>query len=489
MGDKCVCIKSLSAYGIGMRGIVTSLKATASKSSSACTIIDMEDATSTGAEIGIRPNVYDILEFKTGLHEGIGSPKLPKLLGESAHDEYVRVMSEIISKMHIDQNTGKISAKSGMYAGLDRLLPSLSHSAARLARSLSSGSPVVVRFHNDGDGSSGAIALYKAVKQLADQKLCVSSTVSWRMNRGISYSMESVSDDAAYFSLYSSAEKPLVVIIDFGTSDESDDAMSYADGKIDIIWIDHHPIPKGFRKEGVFEYINPWDIGSDSNLTAGVLGCILASLLSGESYDDMEKASLTSDYSAYADPEDESSKSTAALLDFLTSNNGMGRGKKATPKQIISILDDSEKRDETLRLISNAFEESIKEGIRTMERYVTTSGVPVNVVDFNRITVLGFGYPPMGKYSSRLHDRLEHEAGAGAITVVHGGSYISLRISKSISGSVLILERIEELKGLESLNVTGGGHNEAASIKCDPKQIDDVIESLLAVLSAVKPPA
>jgi RecJ-like exonuclease len=121
--------------------------------------------------------------------------------------------------------------------------------------------------------------------------------------------------------------------------------------------------------------------------------------------------------------------------------------------------------------------------MQTMRKYSTTSGVPVRVVDFDKVASLGFGYPPMGKYSSKLHDRIEREAGKGTITIVIGGSYISLRISKSISGMVSILERIEELKGLESLSITGGGHNEAASIKCEPSQMDDVVESLLAALS------
>ncbi len=467
-----------------MKGIITSLKVTASKSGSACTIIDASAVTSTNAEIGMRPNLYDIIEFKTGQHEGMGSPKLPKLVSESTSAEYTTAISAMVNAMQLGQKMDMALPKCGRYAALRPLLPGLGRAAERVARSIASGSPIAVRFHNDGDGSSGAIALYRAIKSIAEKGLCVASSVSWRMNRGISYSMESISDDMAYFSSYSSAEKPLVVIIDFGTSDESADAVEYAHGKIDILWLDHHPIPKGFSKGSVMEYVNPWDVGGDSNLTAGVLGCMLAQLLSGESYDDMENASLISDYSTYADATDESAKSTAALLDFLTSNNGMAHGKKATPKQMLSILDDPEERAEAARFIANSFEESIKEGMNTMKRYLTERGVAVNVVDFDRVAALGFGYPPMGKYSSKLHDRLEREsAGRGAITIVRGGSYISMRISKSISGSVSILERIEELKGMESLSITGGGHNEAASIRCTPGQMDEVVQSLLDVLS------
>ncbi len=466
-----------------MKSIITSLKVTASNAGTACTVIDTDKYASISTEIGIRPNLYDIIEFSTGMHDGLGSPKLPKLLGESAREECNRVVTGIIGRMHLGENVALLSNKESKYPGLGALFPAIARSAERLARSIATGSPVVVRFHNDGDGSSGAIALYKAVRALAEKGMGVGGSVSWRINRGISYSMESVSDDAAYFSSYNSAEKPLVVIIDFGTSDESAEAIAYAEGKIDILWLDHHPIPKTFMKSSILEYVNPWDVGGDSNLTAGVLGCMLATALSGEDYSDMEAASLISDYSAYADQEDESAKSTAALLDFFTSNNGMGRGKKATPKQILSILDDDEARAEASRFISNAFEESIREGMQTMRKYSTTSGVPVRVVDFDKVASLGFGYPPMGKYSSKLHDRIEREAGKGTITIVIGGSYISLRISKSISGMVSILERIEELKGLESLSITGGGHNEAASIKCEPSQMDDVVESLLAALS------
>ena len=470
-----------------MKGIITSLKVTTSRSGSACTIIDTEEHASANTEIGMRPNLYDVIEFKTGQHEGIGSLKLPKLVRESAQAEYANAVEGVIGRMHLKENAAILSGKEGKYAGLDALAPAIMRAADRVARSIASGSPIVVRFHNDGDGSSGAIALYKAISSLAKAGLGVAAPVSWRMNRGISYSMESVSDDMAYFSSYSSAEKPLVVIIDFGTSEESAEAMAYAEGRIDIVWLDHHPIPKGFRKESVLEYVNPWNVGSDSDLTAGVLGCMLASVLSGEDYADMEAASLVSDYSVYADPGDEAARSTAALLDFFTSNGGMARGKKATPKQILGILGDDEARAEASQFIDNAFDESIREGMQTMKKYSTAEGVPVRVVDFDRVASLGFGYPPMGKYSSKLHDRLEREAGTGTITIVRGGSYISLRISKSISGMVSILERIEELKGLESLGITGGGHNEAASIRCAPEHMDEVVESLLAALSVRTP--
>ena len=65
------------------------------------------------------------------------------------------------------------------------------------------------------------------------------------------------------------------------------------------------------------------------------------------------------------------------------------------------------------------------------------------------------------------------------ITVIHYGSYISIRESRDISKKIKLLEIIEKLKESGDA-LSGGGHSEAASIKIGEKGTIEVMKVLLA---------
>ena len=282
----------------------------------------------------------------------------------------------------------------------------------------------------------------------------------------------------ACFSSPTSTEKPVVLITDFGTSPESEDAIKLADGICDIIWLDHHLPYQEFPRKRIKHYINAFDFGGDSSFTAGLEACIFAELLSGIDASELKAASLISDYSAYADFKDANAMRVSLILDFLTSTSTS----YSKPKQMDIILNDSEKSRSTFTQASTSMEEAINAGIKGIRKYKGSNGANICVLDFGHIAKLDMAYPLPGRYSSKLQNHIETENGGSTITIVHYGNYISLRISKDLAGSVKLLDLIERLSVATKGAISGGGHQQAASIKTTAEKMNETMHMLLVEL-------
>src|SRR5271157_2777784 len=179
----------------------------------------------------------------------------------------------------------------------------LAAAAETLVRKLVLAAPIVIRFHNDTDGVSGAYCLSKAILE-ASKALGegYAPNIHWRMHGAVAYSREDATTDTLVTNGYECVERPLLVVLDFGTAKESNEGILLARDRFDIIWLDHHPMVEGFLGRDLEHYINPWLFGGDSNYTAGFLACSFARTFSGFESTDMENASFIGDYSKYARP-------------------------------------------------------------------------------------------------------------------------------------------------------------------------------------------
>ncbi len=397
--------------------------------------------------------------------------------------EYGEMLDALIKKVGVQSNAKSIKLSGKEYAQIvDSIIPELEKAADTFLRAFLSGAPIVVRFHNDGDGAAGAIALYRSLSAL-EKKFCKEGegrAISWQMNKGIAYTQESFYMDRMLFESYKSIEKPLLLITDFGTSPESEAAMELAKKTCDIIWFDHHLAYSGFPKELVRHYINAFDFGGDSSITAGLECCIFAELLSGNDEKELREASLISDYSKYADFGYKDGIKTALILDFLTSGSNSSSNSK--PKQMDAILGDKARAEDMYAHASNALEEAINTGIRNIRTCKSLSGINISVLDFAHIAKLELGYPLPGRYSSKLQSHIESINNGNTITVVHYGNYISIRVSSDISDSVDLLRIIERLKVATNGALLGGGHKQAASIKTTEEKMKSTIHMLLVEL-------
>lgn len=459
----------------------------------------MEEAEGTGIVTAIKlsanplENTYNImagriLEIKSERQlelcqeVGIADDSITAAKGMCPSEKYEELVAECIGRSNIKENAALLQLNEKGYGKVAKaMLPELLKAASLLIRSFVSGAPIVVRFHNDGDGSSGGIALYRAIMELQKKFFRGERGVSWQMNRSIAYTIESLYADRMLFDSYKSIEKPLVVITDFGTSPESIDAINIAKRDFNIIWLDHHMPYEGFPKEEITHYINVFDFGGDSNFTAGLLTCIFSEIISGVNVEDLKGAAMVSDYSSYADYSDSIAMKNSIILDFLTSKESYGK-----PRQMDIILNDREKSESTYRHALGMLDEAINTGIRNVKSYRNNNGVKIHVLDFEHVAKLKFDYPLPGRYSSKLQEKMETMNNGNTITVVHYGNYISVRVSKDIADSTGLLNIIERLKSSTNGRVNGGGHKQAASIRTNKESMKDVMSMFLGELAIIE---
>ncbi len=365
----------------------------------------------------------------------------------------------------------------------ERMWKNLSSAARLLLRKLLFGAPVIVRFHNDADGSSGAVALYRGIGEVAGSFALKPNTI-WVMHRGVSYGKADAESDTLISRNYSSIEKPLLIIIDFGTSPDSNDGIAAANAGFDIIWLDHHPIVDGFSGSRLENYISPWQFGSGSEYTAGLLACAFSKTFSAcKGSEVLGAASLIGDCSRLA-PNSSAGEETAMVLDLLTSEPGIASGSDGnlTPSEIESVLGDVKRCDELYNYAKMRLDETTDAALKSLK--VSDAKIAeIFVLDYGRLRSNESRYPLPGRFASRLLVKLEEE-GRRPVLILHFDLYISMRVGQDLGGMVDlpgVIRRAREM--YPDLIESGGGHANAASIKlrsiADKKVIISAVSDMI----------
>ncbi|MDE1850216.1 MAG: hypothetical protein KGH54_00270 [Candidatus Micrarchaeota archaeon] len=361
----------------------------------------------------------------------------------------------------------------------------LDSAASLFLQKLILGAPIVVRFHNDADGLTGAYGLYLSIMNVADKILAAGQPrIFWKMHRGVAYSNSDAKEDMLTVGNYDSNEKPLLLITDFGTTEESLMGAQTAGEKFDIIWLDHHPPIEELTRLVEF-YTNPWSFGGNSNYTAGFLTCEFGRRFADIDLSLIQSASLIGDYSGYAQ-DDEKGRELALLLDMLTSDKKIAIASGSndiTPSEIDQILNDEKRRNELTKYAKARIEEAIDSGIEGIKQYRTADS-NVYLLDFENVRKDAMTkYPLPGRYASKLLERIEKVSDKPPILLLHFGHFISIRVSAPLVERTNILKTIAELKLGYSYIEGAGGHNSAASIKLRSDQNKkELINALLRSL-------
>lgn len=398
--------------------------------------------------------------------------------GKASAQEYEELLQKRIRAVRISANAKRIRLAGKPYrAHVKALLPKLSEAATAVARAMVSGAPMIVRFHNDGDGASGATALYRAAVGLQAKFGMSEAAIAWRMNKRIAYSTEELYVDRMFFNPCKSIEKPLLLVTDFGTSPESVQSLEAMKEIATVIVLDHHPPYKDFPRHAASIYINSWDFGADSDFTAGLLSSLLSELLCSVDVEDLKDASLICDYSIYA-RDDAEARKNALILDFMTAS----RAGNVKPASIDAVLMDKERREEVFTRANNMQEEALTEAMKRIKSYRSRAGINVFVLGFGHIAALNLEFPPLGRLTSILQKRMEALNNQNTVTVVHSLSNISIRVSGDIADKVKLLEVIRRMKSSVDYPMSGGGHMKASGISVESIHMSETIDALLREL-------
>ena len=372
----------------------------------------------------------------------------------------------------VDRGIGKKAHSSGI-DGLDTvtktLWKQLSACGALVLKKLGCAAPIIVRFHNDSDGAGGAYGLFASLNEFSGNSghFANKGNTIWIMHAGISYGRYDAETDLMIAGSYTSIEKPLLIVIDFGTTTESNDGIRRISDAFDVVWLDHHPVVEEFSGKKLAHYVNPWLHGGDSAYTAGFLACMLGKTFSEVDTSAMESASLIGDYSKYA-ADSEGGEDLSILLDMLTSDVKVAFGPAVTsitPYEIDKVVQDPGRMGELVSYARMRLSEAIGDAMMQVKKHVAAQG-SVYVLDFEAVKSEQTKYPLPGRFSSKLLDKITETDQKPAVLIVHSGKYISVRVGAELAERVDLVDVIGEMKDRHPEEIeAGGGHRSASGIK------------------------
>lgn len=318
---------------------------------------------------------------------------------------------------------------------------------------------VLLRFHGDADGISGALALGSAITFMALQQ-----------NSAVYQQRDVVSDMGAIYH----EKRPLVVLLDFGSNDKSSRQLELlrASGA-EIILIDHHPLGK---ETAAIPHLllSPWlldGLENPSSYTAGYLASELAALLGVESAK-YARIACAGDKSTIC-PVSQEDQNAALVLDYLASN--------ATYRNNLAfyrdVLGKSEPFHSVLAQAKQSIDEATDKAIAKMKK-IGKESASVFVVPLSGLIKKG-EFPTSSKIATAVLDRVKGQG--PAVVIAHRTGAIILRADRSAVEAGIDLSAIIDKISLrfgDFIN-SGGGHATAAAIHTHPGYEHSIIEALL----------
>lgn len=387
---------------------------------------------------------------------------------------------------------------------LEKLKPKMRNAAKLIRKAVFKSRPIIIRHHADADGITSAVAIERALIPLI-REVGGSEADRHFYRRAPSkapfYEIEDVTKDIT-FALEDqerfAQRMPLVVLMDNGATEEDMPAMKQAAiYGIDIMVIDHHH-PDGTIDSMVLEHVNPAYAGGDFGITTGMIGTEIARMINPDITEEIKHlpaVSAVGDRSAA--PEAGFYKALVAdkyTLDDLKNmalatdyeafwqrfNDGRGMmndilnlGSNARHKQIVKLLCEQ---------ANAAIIEQLEASMPNVRTQKLQNGTMLNVIDVENFAHK-FTFPPPGKTSGEVHDRLcTKYDGQPVVTIGYGPDFAVLR-SRGVKMNIpqIVKELHSEIKGA---GVSGGGHLVVGSIKFVEGMRKDVLAKLVEKIGA-----
>lgn len=387
---------------------------------------------------------------------------------------------------------------------MERLRPAMLAVAKEIRRAILKSQPIVVRHHADADGITAAVAIETAIMPLIKEAGGPDAEYhNYRRapSKAPFYELEDVTKDLTYAledSTRHGQKMPLIVLMDNGSTEEDVPAMRQAQVYgMEMLVVDHHH-PHKIVDQFLIAHVNPAHQGGDFGLTTGMLATEIARMI----YPDCESkikhfpaVSAVGDRSEAPEAalyiklvEDryqrEDLKKIALALDYeafwLRFNEGRGL---INDILCLGRLDRHQKIVELLCEQANAaIDEQLRASMGNVKSTKLPNGIIMNVLDVENFAHK-FTFPPPGKTSGEVHDRLcQKYAGKPVVTIGYGPDFAVLR-SRAVKMNIpqMVKELMEEIP---NGGVSGGGHLVVGSIKFVGGMRKDVLAKLAEKIAA-----
>ena len=388
---------------------------------------------------------------------------------------------------------------------LEKLRPEMRKIAKIIRRAVFTSQPIILRHHADADGICSAVAIEQAVTALLRESGGDYDSDYFLFKRAPSkapfYEIEDITRDLD-FSLKDHArfgqKMPLILLTDNGSTEEDLPAYRMAQVyELPIVVIDHHH-PDAIVDQFLIGHVNPYHVGGDFGITAGMLGTEVARLINpavepnirhipaiagvGDRSEAPERA-LFLDLVKESYSEDEC-KNIALALDYeqfwLRFNDG-----RELIKDILNLTNNPERHGKLIaRLVEGAnlmIEDQMNASMPHVKERALKNGALLFLLDVE-IHAHKFTFPPPGKTSGEVHDRLcRQHVGSPVVTIGFGPDFAVLR-SRGVMMNIpkMVRELRDELKGG---GISGGGHLVVGSIKFVEGMRNEVLEQLVEKIS------
>lgn len=382
--------------------------------------------------------------------------KITLLEGKDADDAYKEIEKKIMDNAEISdsllfENPASTALKSRM-----------KEVAGKLVAAKELGRYILLRFHGDADGIAGALALRKFLRFRAYQQ-----------NSAVYSPRDAVND----LGNLHHENRPLVVLLDFGTNEQSIDGLKLLKaGGLEVICIDHHPMHADV-KSNVSILLSPWTVEGledQSKYTAGYLASEITNLCGAET-DNLAKIACAGDKSDVASPGDEDRK-TALVFDYLGAHAFFGNS--------LEFYADVLKKEELYSSVYSQASEKISEALEKALPKVKKSeknGIIVYVVNLDGV-VEPKEFPNRSKVTTAVFEHFKTDSpmitiGYGKRTIILRGNDGFLKRGNSFSEIVKKLS-----SSMRDFVMSGGGHAKAAAVRVEEgyekSTVDRLIEEL-----------
>jgi RecJ-like exonuclease len=384
---------------------------------------------------------------------------------------------------------------------LAALVPAMRGVARRIRKAVFMGQPILVRHHADADGISAAVSLEQAVIALMRENGGDFDSDYFLFKRAPSkapfYEIEDITRDLDFSlkDLVRYGQKlPLIILMDNGSTEEDIPSLRMAAVyDLSMLVVDHHH-PDEVVDPYLEGHVNPYHVGGDFGVTSGMLGVEIARLVhpsveplvrhigAVSAVGDRSEAPERGRFLALAagNYTEEHCKEIALALDYLQFWLRFNDGRELV-KDLLN-LNGNEDRHRALvhHLVDQAnlaIAEQVEASMPHVQSRTLSNGVHLFLLDVE-LHAHKFTFPPPGKTSGEVHDRLiQKNPGVPVVTIGFGPDFAVLR-SRGVMMNIpqMVRELRQEMVGG---GVSGGGHLVVGSIKFVEGMREQVLEALI----------
>ncbi len=292
---------------------------------------------------------------------------------------------------------------------------------------------------------------------------------------------------------------PLVVLVDNGSTEEDVPAFKHtAVYGIDVVVVDHHH-PDAVVDQYLCEHVNPYHVGGDFGVTAGMICGEIARMINPEVTEEIKHLpavaalgdrsaaveargyiDLVSDQYTVSDLSD-----IALALDYaafwLKFQDGRGLvndilnfGKLDRHRKLVKLLCEQAR---------SAIDDQLKVCMPHVLTQKLPNGVSLNVIDLEHFAHK-FTFPPPVKTSGEIHDLICQGTDDSVVTIGYGPDFAVIR-SRGVAMNIpqMVRELHDELDGA---GVSGGGHLVVGSIKFVEGMRKEVLQRLAQMIGGLE---